>query len=768
MESGLFSAVSEDLEGKLATAIKSFASPGPSPQQGPGDLTPPSAIIPVTGGRQMDAINAWIPCRFSIEGLSNMALMSNGIQRLLDAMSVNLHGSGYRFEEKIKLHEPDIDDRLREQIFIEKAWKKDAGYNVTLDVSIAEIEAMKQNLRAMMPLELARLKSFFGSCSLGSSFTKTCLQTEADKEGCGNAGWEIIRRPSDTRHNPRGAIARINYMAGHTIRLRKMDDVETPILVREPVTDLFSEEVIEGRRFRVFGHWVRGFVKYFKEFGDPRMVSQETGEALLTPCLRCVGTGRMQLTGATCLLCAGTGAINPGARMRRDGEPLANEIFHWKIDNPLEEYGLPRWIGCFYEAAGSIESSFLNHGWFKGGMFNIMMLKAWGINVGQAGINKLNEDLEKLRGSGKQGGFLLVEGQPSAGSDPTKMFMDVSKLDQGRGDDGLYQKYDQNNREKLQESFRLPELLLGKVKNTNRATAIVELQMAEQQVFGPPRGEFDHVMNFVFLPEMGVKYHKFVSNGPMLTDPDQLARTLDLLSDAGFITPGEGRELTSGVIGKTLPKLQKQWMNEPLTLMLAKLQNLGNLLKTGYTVQQALAALGGEDVGAPNLPAAAPPTKPAAPASPAAPTTPPATPVAPAPVTSGAGATKSRAVKRKLGLDDIQLRLEYLPGDIRFEGKPWATEMKVSYGYIARTEADDGEGVDVYLARNADLTAPVYLIEQMTEAGEFDETKVMMGYSSMDAARESFLDHMPLWALGTIRDMNHEEFREYLNRRAVV
>lgn len=610
---------------RLERTIKSFASMGSAtPKQLVGDETPASSVIPVSGGRQLDALNQFVNCRYSIEGLTNIAMLNNGMRPLLDAMAVNLHGSGYRIKPKIKIEEPDADKEIKNQLFIEKAWMKDQGISAdtTLEISEAEIAERRKQLEGAIPLEAARIQSFFKSCGLNKSFTEICVETAFDREGSGNAGWEIIRRPSDTRHNPRGSLARINYVPGWTIRLLRQDDYETPVMVKEPVTDLFNDEVLEGRRFRVYAHYVRGYVKHFKEFGDPRMISQETGEPLETPCARCEATGTYKGKntageGVPCLLCAGTGIINPGARKRGDNEPIANELLHWKISNPLEEYGLPRWIGCFYEAVGSIESSALNWGWFASGMFGVMLIRSWGIDVTEESVAKVNRDLNALRGAEKQGGFLHIEGQPSAGVDPTRMHLEVDRFDQGHGDDALYQKYDANNREKLAECFRIPELLRGKVKNTNRATAIVELQMGEQQVFGPIRRAFDHVMNYVVFPEMGIRYHTFASNSPELTDPDQLARTIELLTRSGLLQIIEGRKYIAGVVGEELPKIEGEWQHEPLTLFLAKLQNLGSFLKAGYSLDQAIAALSGEHV---------PPPPNSSPGAPPNPTSPPPDP----------------------------------------------------------------------------------------------------------------------------------------------
>lgn len=75
----------------------------------------------------------------------------------------------------------------------------------------------------------------------------------------------------------------------------------------------------------------------------------------------------------------------------------------------------------------------------------------------------------------------------------------------------------------------------------------------------------------------------------------------------------------------------------------------------------------------------------------------------------------------------------------RYAAAAWAVKMKHPYGYIKRTNAADGEQVDVFLGPNAASVAPlVYVIDQVDQNGAFDEHKIMFGFPDEDAAVKGY------------------------------
>lgn len=75
------------------------------------------------------------------------------------------------------------------------------------------------------------------------------------------------------------------------------------------------------------------------------------------------------------------------------------------------------------------------------------------------------------------------------------------------------------------------------------------------------------------------------------------------------------------------------------------------------------------------------------------------------------------------------------------DGTKGSTRMRYDYGFIEGAMGADGDSVDVYLGPS-ESAAWVYVVHQMkksTDFAEYDEDKVMLGFSSADHARDAYL-----------------------------
>jgi hypothetical protein len=113
----------------------------------------------------------------------------------------------------------------------------------------------------------------------------------------------------------------------------------------------------------------------------------------------------------------------------------------------------------------------------------------------------------------------------------------------------------------------------------------------------------------------------------------------------------------------------------------------------------------------------------------------------------------------------IPLGIEHSPGDVRTgvsrDGEQWEREMHASYGYIRGTRGlgADGDAIDVYVRAEPEDVDVAYRIKQTTQAGDYDEDKLMLGYPSKSEAKADFLRHMPAWAFGGISAVPVDELR---------
>lgn len=98
-------------------------------------------------------------------------------------------------------------------------------------------------------------------------------------------------------------------------------------------------------------------------------------------------------------------------------------------------------------------------------------------------------------------------------------------------------------------------------------------------------------------------------------------------------------------------------------------------------------------------------------------------------------------------------------------GVPWERAASDHYGYIKRTEAADGEQVDVYLGPHAeDPDAKVFVIDQVKPGTkQYDESKAMIGFKTGQDARKSYAANFPkgMKVFGGIKQMSIDEFKEW-------
>ena len=128
---------------------------------------------------------------------------------------------------------------------------------------------------------------------------------------------------------------------------------------------------------------------------------------------------------------------------------------------------------------------------------------------------------------------------------------------------------------------------------------------------------------------------------------------------------------------------------------------------------------------------------------------------------SQAQAAAGNYKKPRIQWNGLEIAIENPVGSVRI-GYGWRTEMSNAYGYIRRTEATDGDEVDVYLG--PDLEAPMVYVVHQRKAGDwdkYDEDKVMIGFGSEAAAKAAYLRHYddPRF-LGPVTAMPVAEFVE--------
>ena len=82
--------------------------------------------------------------------------------------------------------------------------------------------------------------------------------------------------------------------------------------------------------------------------------------------------------------------------------------------------------------------------------------------------------------------------------------------------------------------------------------------------------DIDSEINTFLLPMRNLNLVKFKSLGPDTSDPLTTARVIDTLLRHGSLVPQDGRQEAEKLLGRDLPKVDKEWSKKPLKLTISE------------------------------------------------------------------------------------------------------------------------------------------------------------------------------------------------------
>lgn len=477
---------------------------------------------------------------FDLLVLAMLIEHSTELQPAVEAMEINIEGFGYRLDPRVKLDVPEE----------------------TLD---PESKKNLKSLQKEVKAEHIKLTNFFNNCSIEDSFTAMRRQTRRDLELTGNAFWEVIRNPVT------GDIEQLNHIPSHTMRLGALDkdmvdfERKEPHLLEDGSVELKTRKL--QKRFRRYvqaklGSLSRSFgpgrghkVRWFKEFQDPRVLDNETGDFVPESKLASVPE-----------------------------EKRANEIIHWRLYTARSPYGLPRFIGNLITIFGDRAAEEINFITLKNNNIPSMAVLVSNGQLTEGSIARIQEFVEsQVQGSENYSRFLLVEAEGQYEGQEGGIKVDIKPLTDQQMRDQMFQEYGKNNASKIRRAFRLPPIFIGSADDYSKATAEESRRLADEQVFKPERDEFDSKMNKLLLPEMGIRYHRFVSNGPNVTDDQDLIQILVAAERTGGLTPRIARNIISDILGRDLPEIDPAKLDPdiPFSLQVAEKVKNQAAMETG-------------------------------------------------------------------------------------------------------------------------------------------------------------------------------------------
>ncbi len=495
----------------------------------------------------------------------------------VDAYCTNIDGHGHHFKPMLDVKGDDAFDKVFDAMVLDRMLKQDSGI-VTgeLEPSDKEVESEIDKLTRVMRIEHFRLQSFFAACVIGESFVSLRRRTRQDIEVTGNGYWEVLRRQNSPQ------VAQFVYLHSYTMRLLPMgeDSVPIEIPIRVGPLDWGTETV--NHRFRRFVQITdMRRVTYFKEYGDPRVMSARTGK-FYSKSAADMETGLKAME-----------TEEPGAR-------AATEVLHFKINALTGPYGVPRWIGARLAVQGTAKVDEVNYLYFDNKAVPPLALLVTGGKLGSNAVEKIENFIEdELKGAENFHKVLVIEAESPRGMDGVpdgRLKIELKPLTDAQQKEGLFMRYEERNTDRVGMMFRVPRLLRGDVRDFNRATSESALKFTESQVFGPERNDFDHIMNAMILPSLGIRYWSFVSNAVQITNPEDMSKVIAAQAKAGVLWPSLAIELLSEyVFNRELPIPDAAWAEQPVILTQTG-------LRSG---EQTGAGASSEDTSAESQPAAA-------------------------------------------------------------------------------------------------------------------------------------------------------------------
>lgn len=486
--------------------------------------------------------------------LTHVYLGSSILRPNVDAYEVNIDRAGYRLEPTVKLEGPPEDVQRAVRMVIVQEAKAEGRTVVPDDV---EVNARLVEMKQAAELERAEVEAFLSNCAPELGFSELRGRTRQDLEATGNAYWEVVRNVETDQI----VLEHIRSVEMRILPLdRELIDVEVPYWV----TPCTIARVPTRRRFRRFVQIVHGIeTVYFKELGDPRVMSASSGKFYPS---------------------------EDELKAKERGAIPATEVLHFLIYTPwTTPYGVPRWIGALPSVRGAGSSEAVNASYFdeKGIPNGILSVSAG--DFGAGGVDKIRDFFnEAAKGKENFHKVLVLEipaqvdGAMGQAVPPPKVQFDA--LAGALHKDGQFQEYEKNAERKVGSQFRVPAIFRGDSDDYNRATSETAADVTNEQVFGPARTAFDDVFNRRVIVLKGIRYWKFVSGQATKLDPEVIAEMAREGVKEGLLTPNEGRKLYSEATGKEYP--DEEWGRQPKAQAPSVQDQLKDLVATRAGLEQ--------------------------------------------------------------------------------------------------------------------------------------------------------------------------------------
>jgi PBSX family phage portal protein len=376
------------------------------------------------------------------------------------------------------------------------------------------------------------LRNFFKRVNENQSFTKLRKEMRRDYESTGNSYMEVVQ------YND-GNISTLYRADARYVRLqaKQKEYVEITVpfyrngkLIKTKVQKRF-------RRFAMITNTSLHDIRWFKEYGDPRKM--------------CAVTGKYE-----------NEMIN--------GESIqieASSIIHFKQGN--DTYGIPKWVGISSTVLGVKDADYVNYTLFGDQGIPPLAIMVSGGRLTQDSVEDLIAIFESRKGVENFHKIAILEAAPADGNIDdiaSQAKIDFKPLPQQ--DDILFGDYIDKSEKRIRAKFRIPALYLGLGEEFSRSTSQNIKMIAEEQSFSPERKDFDEIINFTLMHDLGAVNWKFRSIGPKLVEGQEAIDAIGKFARAGSLSINQAVKVMNRVLDLDAPLYSQEWADYPAAMIL--------------------------------------------------------------------------------------------------------------------------------------------------------------------------------------------------------
>lgn len=376
------------------------------------------------------------------------------------------------------------------------------------------------------------LFDFFDNINESEGYTSIARKKRGDQEYLGCGAYEVIRAKTKK-------IFGIYHMPMLDVRICSYNpDIDVPVTISVPLRRNGSVKMVKvEKKFRRFCQiipWTNE-ARYFKEFGDPRIMDYTTGR------------------------------FDPSTKK------IATEL--WFMPLPFggdTAYGMPRWSGAILDAKGRSASQFINYDLMDSQGIPPMAVMVTGGLLTDESWNDLNTILTSAKGRANFNKVLLMEAIPelSGLDEKGSVKLEFKNLADLRKEDLMFGAYQDKALENTRRGFRLPPLYTGDARSYNLASARSSQLISEQQIFGPERTLVDDEINRLIVNrEFGIYDWNFRSKGPRIVGSEEQALAVEKFSKVGALTINDAINIANEAFGLNMATHNEPWAKLPLVML---------------------------------------------------------------------------------------------------------------------------------------------------------------------------------------------------------